>query len=58
MCRFGLKTGIDSIDFAYLGLNSGKVFEGIHEFVVVNEKERDHANSKWIVRNLLCCILV
>ena len=49
MCRFGLKTGID---FAYLGLNSGKVFEGIHEFVVVKEKKRDHANSKWIVRNL------
>ena len=53
MRRFGLKTGID---FAYLGLNSGMVFEGIHEcmnvFVVVNEKERDHANSKWIVRNL------
>ena len=51
--RFGLKTGID---FAYLGLNSGMVFEGIHEcmnvFVVVNKKERDHANSKWIVRNL------
>ena len=28
LCRFGLKTGID---FAYSGLNSGMVFEGIHE---------------------------
>ena len=26
--RFGLKTGID---FAYAGLNSGMVFEGMHE---------------------------
>ena len=26
--RFGLKTGID---FAYSGLNSGMVFEGMHE---------------------------
>lgn len=53
MRRFGLKTGIV---VAFLGLNSGKVFEGIHECmnvsVVVNEKERDHANSTWIVRNL------
>ena len=29
--RFGLKTGID---FAYSGLNSGMVFEGMHVFVV------------------------
>ena len=50
--HFGLKTGID---FAYLGLNSGMVFEGIRECMnvfVINKKERGHANSKWIVRNL------
>ena len=36
--RFGLKTGID---FAYSGLNSGMVFEGMHESIC-------RFNSKWI----------
>ena len=36
--RFGRKTGID---FAYSGLNSGMVFEGMHERIC-------RLNSKWI----------
>ena len=41
--RFGLKRGID---FAYLGLNSGMVFEGMHERICRFSLGR--FNSKWI----------
>ena len=41
--RFGLKRGID---FAYSGLNSGMVFEGMHERICRFSLGR--FNSKWI----------
>ena len=44
--RFGLKRGID---FAWSGLNSGMVFEGIHERICRFSLGR--FNSKWIRKN-------
>ena len=59
MRRFGLKTGID---FAYFGLNSGIVFEGMHERICpfMNEKFKEEysANSRWILKNLFVGVLI
>ena len=57
--RFGLKTGVD---FAHFDLESVMVFEeitGMYEriyplnFKWIRKKEK-YANSKWILRNLVC----
>ena len=57
--RFGLKTGID---FTYFRLNSGIVFEGMHERICrfMNEKFKEEysANSRWILKNLFAGVLI
>ena len=66
MCRFGLKIGLY---FAHFVLEKGMVFKGsmgVYECIFIisipndcqRTKERKKeicANSKWILRNLLCC---
>ena len=58
--RFGLKTGVDFLQF---GMESGMVFEettGVYERIYQfnskrKRKKEKYANFKWILRNLFCC---
>ena len=60
--RFGLKTGIH---LNYFRLESSMIFKGIGNYGSVwtylsfhskwVRKKEKYANSKWILRNLLCC---
>ena len=61
--RFGLKTGID---FAYFGLESGKVierttglYERVHRFNSKwGRKKEKYSNSKLILRNVFVPVLI